>query len=57
MQSAEKGNHRAQYLLGLMFYHGKGCAQDYKAAFKWSKRAADQGFWRELFALRADRAG
>ena len=33
----------AQSNLGLMFEIGQGVNQDYKAAFKWYKRAADQG--------------
>jgi len=42
--AADEGNSRAQYLLGLMYFHGKRGTPDYEAAFKWLKLAADQGF-------------
>ena len=29
--------------LGVMYYHGQGVAQDYSAAMKWYRMAADQG--------------
>lgn len=40
---AEKGNALAQYLLGLMYYEGRGVPQDYKEAVKWFRKAAEQG--------------
>ena len=40
---AEKGNAKAQYMLGGMYSEGLGGIQDYKEAVKWSKIAAEQG--------------
>ena len=41
--AAEKGDAQAQYNIGLMYYQGKGVAQDHKQAAAWWRRAADQG--------------
>lgn len=41
--AAEKGNARAQYLLGKMLYQGRGGPRDYDEAFRWFGRAAEQG--------------
>jgi TPR repeat protein len=40
---AEAGDVRAQSLLGLMYYRGRGVAQDDKEAATWFRRAADGG--------------
>jgi TPR repeat protein len=40
---AKAGNADAQHLLGLMYYMGRGVAQDYKQAFAWHQKAALQG--------------
>jgi TPR repeat protein len=40
---AEAGDARAQSLLGLMYYRGRGLPQDDGAAAEWFRRAADQG--------------
>ena len=40
---AEKGNAKAQYILGGMYSEGVGVPQDYKEAARWSKIAAEQG--------------
>lgn len=40
---AEAGDARAESLLGLMYYRGRGVAQDDKEAATWFRRAADQG--------------
>jgi|SRR5579885_1105911 TPR repeat protein len=40
---AEKGNPLAQVTLGLMYYQGKGVAQDFHEAMSLFLRAADQG--------------
>jgi uncharacterized protein len=40
---AEAGDARAQSLLGLMHYRGRGLPQDDRAAAQWFRRAADQG--------------
>jgi len=41
---AEQGFALAQNNLGLLYYNGKGAAQDYKEAVKWFTKAAEQGF-------------
>ena len=40
---AEAGDADAQFNLGVMYRKGQGMEQDYKEAFKWWKKAADQG--------------
>ena len=40
---AKAGNAEAEHLLGLMYYMGRGVAQDYKQAMTWHKKAALQG--------------
>ena len=40
---ARAGNADAQHLLGLMYYMGRGVAQDYKQALEWHRKAALQG--------------
>jgi TPR repeat protein len=40
---AEEGGSRAQSLLGLLYYHGRGVRQDDSNAAKWFRLAADQG--------------
>jgi uncharacterized protein len=40
---AEGGDARAESLLGLMYYRGRGVAQDDKEAATWFRRAADKG--------------
>ena len=40
---AKKGDAKSQYILGLMYYTGRGVLQNYKEAFRWIKKAADQG--------------
>ncbi len=42
-KSAEQGNARAQYLLGLSYAEGKGVLQDYKQALYWFTKSAEQG--------------
>ena len=41
--SAEQGNANAQFLLGFMYYQGKGVLLDYKEAAKWYRLSAEQG--------------
>jgi TPR repeat protein len=43
-QAAEKGNPRAQAILGAMYYDGEGVARDYRQALNWYRKAAEQGF-------------
>ena len=40
---AKQGHAAAQYMLGVMYYEGRGVLQDYKMAVKWYKLAAEQG--------------
>ncbi len=40
---AEKGNAKAQYNLGLMYYEGDGVRADLNETFKWYTLAANQG--------------
>ncbi len=40
---AERGHAVAQNILGLMYNHGNGVAQDHKEAVRWYRLAADQG--------------
>jgi TPR repeat protein len=40
---AENGDARAQTLLGLIYFHGRGISKDEVEAAKWFRRAADQG--------------
>ncbi|MBJ7309562.1 tetratricopeptide repeat protein [Rugamonas sp. CCM 8940] len=40
---AKAGNAEAEHLLGLMYYMGRGVAQDYKQALAWHRKAAAQG--------------
>src|SRR5262245_21410975 len=40
---AERGNARAQEMLGAMYANGTGVDRDYIAAAEWSRLAADQG--------------
>jgi hypothetical protein len=42
-QRAYEGDVNCQFLLGNMYEKGQGVSQDYKAAVKWYRLAADQG--------------
>jgi TPR repeat protein len=42
---------RAQFSLGLMYYHGKGVAQDYNEAARWYRIAAEGGHAKAKEAL------
>ena len=50
---AEKGHARAQNKLGVMYVNGQGVSQDYKEAFKWLLKSAEQ---KNLAAQRLIRA-
>ena len=41
--AADQGFIQAQHNLRLMYYGDQGVAQDYSAAMKWYRMAADQG--------------
>ncbi len=47
-KGAKKGNPFEQFNLGLMYYKGRGTAQDYTKAVNWWRRAAEQGFTEAL---------
>ncbi|MES2743327.1 MAG: tetratricopeptide repeat protein [Pseudomonadota bacterium] len=40
---AKAGDADAEHLLGLMYYMGRGVAQDYRQAMTWHRKAAQQG--------------
>ena len=40
---AEKGDHVAQYNMGVRYYHGLGVAKDFVQAVSWWRKAAEQG--------------
>ena len=48
---AEQGDARAQAVMGLMYYHGRGVKQDDVEAAKWFRLAADQDEPRAQFNL------
>jgi hypothetical protein len=48
---AERGDAKAQYGLGHMYYHGQGVPQDYAEAVRWYRRAADQGDAKSQYGL------
>ena len=43
-KGAKQGKPLAQFNLGLMYYKGRGTAQDYTKAVNWWRRAAEQDF-------------
>ena len=43
-KGAKQGNPFEQFNLGLMYYKGRGTAQDYTKAVNWWRRAAEQDF-------------
>ncbi len=49
--SAEEGLDLAQYNLGILYYTGRGVAQDYQQAYQWTSKAAEQGHMRAQFNL------
>ena len=42
-QAAEQGDAKAQFNLGVMYYHGKGVPQNDLQAVAWYRKAAEQG--------------
>jgi TPR repeat protein len=50
---AEKGDAKAQFVLGLKYENGKGVPQDYAEAAKWYRKAAEQGYAEAQFNLGA----
>ena len=43
-KKAEQGDVEAQVELGDMYYFGEYAEQDYKKAFEWYTKAAEQGY-------------
>ena len=50
---AQKGNRKAQFMLGNMYYQAIGMKQDYSLALKWFKAAAFHGHIEAQYALGA----
>ena len=50
---AEAGDAEAQNNLGLMYFNGRGVAQDDAEAVAWYRRAAEQGFANAQYNLGA----
>lgn len=48
---AESGNARAQFLVALLYYDGKGVPQDYAEAAKWFEQSADRAYTRAQYNL------
>ena len=48
---AERGDPRAQYELGHLFFEGRGVPQDYEESVYWYRAAADQGWVPALSSL------
>jgi TPR repeat protein len=46
-KAADQGDQLAQFKIGLLYYNGKGVAQDYAQAMSWYRKAADQGYDRK----------
>ncbi|KAG0291771.1 hypothetical protein BGZ96_004850 [Linnemannia gamsii] len=42
-KAAEQGDAKAQYNIGMMYYHGRGVSQDHAEAVTWYRKAAEQG--------------
>jgi len=48
---AEQGHAQAQYLIGVMYYKGRGVTRDYETAMKWTSRAAEKGLAKAQYNL------
>ncbi len=52
LKEAEKGNHEKQYLVGFVFFRGvEGAKRNYKKAFEWFSKAAENGNSRACVSL------
>lgn len=51
LKSAEQGNLRSQFNLGIMYHAGQGVPQSYSEALKWWHKAAEQGHAKSQFVL------
>jgi hypothetical protein len=50
-RAAERGDPRAQTMIGFMYETGRGLPQDYMLAVAWYQRAAQQGYPRAQYLL------
>jgi TPR repeat protein len=50
LQAADQENAEAKNRLGLIYYYGRGVAQDYVSAHMWFDLAASEGNLRAVFA-------
>ena len=48
---AEKGDAKAQFTLGGLYYKGQGVGKDFREALKWYHKSAAQGYARAQFNL------
>ena len=51
LKMAENGSAKAQYKIGHYYQFGEGVATNAVEAFKWYRKAAEQGLAEEQFAL------
>ena len=51
VRPAERGEPRAQYVLGRLYGSGQDVPQDYAEALRWHRKAAEQGFAAARFNL------
>ena len=49
--AAKHGEPRAQYMLGVMYEHGRGVGKGNAAAMKWYRMAAEQGHAKSQYRL------
>ena len=49
--SAERGDAKAQYDLGHIYFHGEGVHQSYAEALRWYRDAADQGYAKAQYGV------
>jgi hypothetical protein len=52
-KAAELGHYKAQFMLGWMYYYGRGVTRDTKQSVYWYQKAADQGDAKEQISLGA----
>ena len=52
-QSAEKGNAKAQYKMGIFYKEGQGVEKSYTEAKNWLRKAAVQGYSKAIEELKS----
>lgn len=50
-KGANKGDARAQHILGVIYATGQGVPQDYNQAVSWYRKSAEQGYADAQFSL------